>query len=192
MDRQEDIDACGRDKRDPPATGTTGVSPVDGSWLRRFLSHDSGPFAQFVKYGAIGVAATIVQMAVFYLLASTIFRCLGPDDWAVKWFGLPAVELSRFVRGLRFAVDTALGFTVANVFCWLMNRAFVFRAGRYRWWTELALFLLVSGTAMALATALSGFLIASCGLMTTLAVLVEGAVSFFFNFVLRKFVIFKG
>jgi hypothetical protein len=107
MDRQDDnSDDKAATSAASPATGTTGILPVDGSWLRRFLSHDSGPFAQFVKYGAIGVASTLVQMLVFYCLASTICRCLGPEDWAVKWFGLPAVEISRFVRGLRFAIDT--------------------------------------------------------------------------------------
>ena len=53
MDRPENkIDDQGRDKRDPPA------------W-RQFLSHDSGPFAQFVKYGAIGVASTLVHPELF-------------------------------------------------------------------------------------------------------------------------------
>ncbi len=160
--------------------------------IGKILSHDAGPFWQFVKYGAIGALATAVQAVAFYTLAATALRCLTPDDVAVRLLGLPAASVPESVRALRFAAATALGFAVSNVLCWLLNRAFVFRAGRYRWWTELALFLLVSGTAMALATALSGFLIASCGLMTTLAVLVEVAVSFFFNFILRKFVIFKG
>jgi putative flippase GtrA len=160
--------------------------------LRRILSHDSGPFWQFVKYGAIGAISTAVQALAFYILATTAFKCLKADDVAVKLFGFPAVSVSDAVRALRFAAATMLAFAVSNVFCWLMNRAFVFRAGRYRWPAELALFLLVSATAMALATALSGFLIARCGLMTTIAVLVEVVVSFLFNFLIRKFVIFKG
>ena len=180
-------------QRDPPATGTTGVSPVDGRprW-RRFLSHDSGPFAQFVKYGAIGVASTLVQMIVFYLLASTCCRCLGPDDWAVKWLGLPAVELSRFMRGFRFAVDTAVGFSVANVFCWLMNRLFVFRPGKFAWYKEFGMFFGAAAGAMAIATGLSWVLIHCVGLQTTAAVVIEVVVSFLVNFFVRKFFIFKG
>ena len=193
MDRQEEIDACGRDKRDLPVeAATSAATPASGSWLRRFLSHDSGPFAQFVKYGAIGVASTLVQMAVFYLLASTIYRCLGPDDWAVKWFGLPAVELSRFVRGLRFAVDTVIGFSFANVFCWLMNRAFVFRPGKYAWHKEFGMFFGAAACAMAIATGLSWVLIHWGGLQTSAAVVIEVVVSFIVNFVARKFFIFKG
>lgn len=165
--------------------------------LTRFLSHDAGPFAQFVKYGAIGVAATCVQTGVFYVLASCWLRCLAPDDWAVRFLGLPAGaftggEAWYAARGTYAAVDTAVGFVVANVFCWLMNRWFVFKPGRYAWSVELVMFFSVSGLAMALATAISWVLIHQWGLMTTLAVLVEVVVSFLFNFFIRKFVIFKG
>lgn len=189
MDRPEDRDACGRDRRDPPDEAAT--SAATPGW-RRFLSHDSGPFAQFVKYGAIGVASTLVQMAVFYLLASTVCRCLGPEDSAVKWFGLPAVELSRFARGLRFAVDTVVGFSVANVFCWLMNRAFVFRPGKFAWYKEFGMFFGAAACAMAIATGLSWMLIHWVGLQTSVAVVIEVVVSFIVNFVARKFFIFKG
>ena len=160
--------------------------------IAKILSHDCGPFWQFVKYGVIGVAATCVQAAVFYALAATCLKCLGSDDWAVKAFGLPSADVTDAVRALRFSVATALGFVVANVFCWLMNRWFVFRAGRHRWHVELALFFAVSATAMVLATVLSGVLISRMGLMTTMAVAVEVVVSFLFNFFLRKFVIFNG
>ena len=166
--------------------------PVDRAAWRKFLSHDSGPFAQFVKYGAIGVASTLVQMLVFYLLASTCCRCLGPNDMAVKWLGLPAVEVSDWVRSLRFAVDTAIGFSVANVFCWLMNRAFVFRPGKFSWYVELAMFFGTATVATLVALGLSSALIRWCGLMTTIAVLVEVLVSFLVNFFVRKFFIFKG
>ena len=59
--------------------------------VRRVLSRESGPFWQFVKYGIIGVATTLVQLAVFYLLAATCLKCLTADDWAVRFLGLPAV-----------------------------------------------------------------------------------------------------
>ena len=167
------------------------TSAAPPAW-RKFLSHDSGPFAQFVKYGAIGVASTLVQMVVFYLLASTCCRCLGPDDMAVKWLGLPAVEVTDWVRSLRFAVDTAIGFSVANVFCWLMNRLFVFRPGKFAWYKEFALFFGAAAGAMAIATGLSWVLINWAGLQTTVAVIIEVVVSFVVNFVARKFFIFKG
>ena len=94
--------------------------------VRRFLSHDCGPFAQFVKYGAIGVAATCVQFAVFYALASTCLRCLTADDTAVRLLGLPGAEFTGAEpwyasRWFLAGVATAVGFVFANIFCWLMN-----------------------------------------------------------------------
>ena len=77
--------------------------------LTRFLSHESGPLAQFVKYGVIGVLATCVQMIGFYLLAVTCLKCLGADDWAVRYAGLPSVDVSDGVRAFRAAVATAGG-----------------------------------------------------------------------------------
>ena len=112
---------------------------------RKFLSHDCGPFAQFVKYGAVGVMATCVHLAVFYLLASTCLKCLTEDDKAVRLLSLPSAAFTGAepwyeARWFLAAVATAAGFTVANVFCWLMNRAFVFRPGKFAWHVEFALF----------------------------------------------------
>ena len=169
------------------------VKSVDiGPRVRRFLSHDSGAFAQFVKYGAIGVMSTCVQMVVFYVLAATALKCLGPDDWAVRFLGLPAVSVGAGVRAFRAAVATAIGFTVANIFCWLMNRLFVFKPGRYRWYVEFSLFFGVAALATVVALGVQSLLIKYAGLMTTMAVIVEVIVSFFFNFFIRKFIIFKG
>lgn len=165
-----------------------------GTWrrVRRFLSHESGPFAQFVKYGVIGVMSTIVQMIGFYVFAATCLKCLGSDDWAVRFVGLPSVEITDGARAFRAAVATAAGFTIANIFCWLMNRLFVFRPGRFRWYVEFGLFFGVAALATVIALGVQSLLIKYAGLMTTAAVIVEIIVSFFFNFFIRKFVIFKG
>ena len=160
--------------------------------VRRFLSHDSGPFAQFVKYGAIGVLSTCVQMIGFYLLAATCLKCLGADDWAVRFLGLPSVEVSDGLRAFRAAVATAGGFTVANIFCWIMNRLFVFKPGKFRWYVEFLMFFGVAALATVVALGVQSVLIRYFGMMTTAAVIVEVVASFLMNFFVRKFVIFKG
>ena len=160
--------------------------------VRRFLSHDSGPFAQFVKYGAIGVLSTCVQMIGFYLLAATCLKCLGADDWAVRFLGLPSVEVSDGLRAFRAAVATAGGFTVANIFCWIMNRLFVFKPGKFRWYVEFLMFFGVAALATVIALGVQSLLIKYFGMMTTAAVIVEVVASFLMNFFVRKFVIFKG
>ena len=167
------------------------------SLIRKFLSHDSGPFAQFVKYGAIGVMATCVQMGVFYLLASTCLRCLTADDKAVKLLGLPSVVFTGAEpwyssRWFLAAVATAFGFTLANVFCWLMNRAFVFRPGKFRWYVEFGMFFGVAAIATAIALVVQSVLIEFLRVTTSAAVVIEVGVSFMLNFFARKFFIFRG
>lgn len=159
--------------------------------MLRFLSPDAGPFAQFVKYGVVGVLSTCVQTGVFYVLAATVLPCLGSGDWAVRFAHLPAAEISDAVRATRASCATAIGFVVANVFCWLMNRWFVFKPGRYRWYVEFGLFFGAAAFATVVALGVMNMLIQCFGLMTTLAVVVEVVVSFFVNFFVRKFLIFK-
>ena len=161
-------------------------------WVRKVLSHDCGPFWQFVKYGVIGVMATVVQTGVFYALAATCLKCLAADDWAVRFLGLASADVSDAVRGFRFEVATWVGFFFANVFCWIMNRLFVFRSGRHRWYVEFLLFCATAAIATLIGTKLSRALISWLGLMTTLAVFIEVVVSFAVNFFIRKFFIFRG
>lgn len=167
------------------------------AYLKKILSHDCGPFWQFVKYGAIGVMATLVQTGVFYFLASTVLMCLTSDDWAVRFVGLPAADFTGTEpwfasRGMVAAYATAVGFFLANVFCWLMNRWFVFRPGKFRWYVEFGMFFGTSTIATVIALGTMKVLIDSFGMMTTFAVVVEVMVSFFVNFFVRKFFIFKG
>ena len=164
--------------------------------VKKILSHDSGPFWQFVKYGAIGVLATLVQTGVFYVLASTCFPCLTSDDVAVRYLGLPAAtfggdEIWYASRGMMAAYATSVGFFIANVFCWLMNRWFVFKPGKFSWYVEFGMFFGTSTLATVIALGTMKVLIDSFGMMTTFAVVVEVVVSFFVNYFVRKFFIFR-
>ena len=172
----------------------------DVSWrlLRRILSRDeAGPFWQFVKYGTVGVLSTGVQLAVFYLLAATCLKCLTADDWAVRFLGLPSACFDGdgpwyAARWFVAAIATAVGFTVANIFCWLMNRTFVFRPGKFTWHVEFAMFFGAAAEATVVALAVQSLLIRFCGMMTSAAAFIEVAVSFLVNFFARKFFIFRG
>lgn len=130
------------------------------------------------------------------MLAATCMRCLAGDDIAVRILGLPAAEFSGSepwyaTRGSVAAAATAIGFFIANAFCWLMNRRFVFRPGKFRWYVEFLMFFSAASVATAIALAVMKGLIDWFGLMTSLAVVVEVFVSFVVNFFVRKFFIFK-
>ena len=159
--------------------------------VAKILSHDCGPFWQFAKYAVIGVLSTVVQTCFFYLLASTFLKCLKCDDWAVRLLRLPSSDAGDALRAARFAAATAFAFTVANVFCWIMNRLFVFEPGAYSWYVELGMFFASSAFSVCLAMLLAWALIKYFSMMTTAAVFLEVAVSLIFNFLVRKFVIFK-
>ena len=147
---------------------------------------------QLAKYGIIGVLATIVQTGVFYALACSCLGCLAADDVAVRQLGFPVADVSDAVRAWRFAWATSIGFVVANVFCWLMNRRFVFTPGKFGPLAEFLLFFSAAAFATFLAITLSSALIGYLGLMTTLAVFIEVGVSFVVNFFIRKYFIFRG
>lgn len=162
--------------------------------LRQYLSHEASASVQFVKYALVGVLSTFIQVVAFYTLAATVLRCLTADDWAVRLLGLPAASanISDKERALFFFVATALAFLISNLFCWFFNRLFVFTPGRHKWYVELMLFVGVSALAMILATLIGSWLISSFGVMTTLAALTQIIFSFAFNYLARRFFIFKG
>lgn len=147
---------------------------------------------QFAKYGAVGVMSTLVQVGVFYILAASVLQCLNADDVAVKFLGLPAVDVTDGVRAWRAGVAQAAGFTVSNLFCWVMNRLFVFTPGRHRWYVELAMFYGASVTAFAAGVALQSIAIHHLGWQTSAGALIEIVTSLMINFVVRKLFIFKG
>ncbi len=141
--------------------------------------------------------ATCVQMAVFYCLAATCLRCLTPDDAAVRFLGFPSVSFDGTEswwasRWFLAAVATAVGFTVANLFCWIMNRLFVFRPGKFRWYVEFFLFYGAAAFATVFALMVQSLLIHFGGVTTSFAAVIEVFVSFLVNFFTRRFFIFKG
>lgn len=146
---------------------------------------------QLVRYGIIGVLATLVQLIAFYACATSLFACLTSKDWAVRVLGFSAAEVSDSARGLNFVICTTIGFVVSNFFCWVMNRKFVFVPGKFKWYVELGMFYAASTIAAALAIGLSWLCINYFGLMTTLAVFIEIGVSFMINYFVRKCLIFK-
>lgn len=149
-------------------------------------------FWQFAKYGVIGALATLIQLVAFYLMATMVLLCLKADDPMVLRCGFPAMaEPSEAVRTWYFVVDTAVGFTVANVFCWIMNRNLVFRPGRFHWLLELGMFFFVSGAAVLFGMLVGALVIWLFGLATTTAVVFEILSSLLINFFMRKYFIFS-
>jgi putative flippase GtrA len=163
-------------------------------WVRgkNLLGHDAHPLVQFIKYGIAGGLATATHIVAFFLCGWFLLPCLTQDDIAVRLLGLTAPAISEATRAWNAGFCNAIGFSVSNVLCYVLNRLFVFRPGRHHWVLEFLLFFAVSGISMVLGTALQTFLITRHGMQTTLAFGANIVCALLINYAMRKFVIFKG
>ena len=149
-------------------------------------------FWQIFKYGMIGVLATIINLVVAELCAAYVWPCLGADDLFVKFLGFSSSDVADSLRALRAVYSNLVGFFIANVICWWLNRKFVFTPGRHHWLIEYALFLGGSGFAIACGSAAIWALVRFYGMQTTYTFIINVLVSVAVNFLVRKFFVFKG
>jgi len=161
--------------------------------LQLWLSHDAPPFVQFIKYGVCGVTATVVGILIFYICAAWLWPCLTENDFIRKLLHLPVMDAQlEPLRGWRSAWCNTVGFLISNMVAYLTNILLVFKSGRYKWYFEILLFYAVSGVSFLIGTTGQKLLIDHLGMMTTLAFAANIIASFMINYVMRRFVIFKG
>jgi putative flippase GtrA len=160
--------------------------------LSQFLGHESGPLVQFIKYAIGGGVATATHIVVFHLAAWKMFPALQANDWAVKLFRLRVAEEEDTLRSRNSMIDNGVAFVFSNFVAYEVNIHWVFHAGRYPWYIEIALFYLVSGVSIILGTAVMGYLIRRFGIRTTYAFISNLVTALLINYAMRKFVIFKG
>jgi len=161
-------------------------------FIRKHLGHDTHPLVQFIKYGVVGGMATTLHVVTFFLLSWLVLPSFKQDDIAVRLLGLTVPAISESTRVWNAGVCNVTGFTVSNVFCYILNRLFVFKPGRHHWTLEFLLFFSVSAISMALGTTVQSLLIKYQGAQTSLAFGINIVCALFINYAMRKFVIFKG
>lgn len=160
-------------------------------WVSRFLSHDSGPLLQFIKYGIAGGAATVTHIVLFFLVGWKLFPCLTEDDIMVRLLGVtPMVAESG--RALNAGLSNGVAFMFSNAVAYILNVLFVFKPGRHHWAVAVVLFYLVSGVSMSLGTGVQTLLIAQYDLTTTVAFVANLVAALLINYAMRRFVIFNG
>ena len=147
---------------------------------------------QIAKYGVIGIFATIINVVVAELCAAYVWPCLSPEDPFVKFLGFASASVPDADRASLAVLCNLVGFFVANVVCWLLNRRFVFKPGRHHWILEWLYFLAGSGFAIACGSMAIWCLVRFCGIETSYSFVVNVLVSVAVNFVVRKFFVFKG
>ena len=160
--------------------------------LEQFTGRRHGPVVQFIKYAIAGGVATVVHISLFYLCAFKIFPALGPNDPLLRVMHASAVSLSDAIRARNSMIDNVIAFMFSNLTAYLINIAWVFESGRHNRIVEILSFYAVSGISMVIGSGLMGILIDRLGLATTVAFGANIFTALVFNYVLRKFFIFKG
>ena len=161
------------------------------TFLKKHLSHDVHPVVQFIKYGIVGGMSTGVHAVAFFLLAWLLFPCLKDTDPAVKLLSLSVEPMSDGARALNALFCTVIGFTISNVFCYILNRLFVFKPGKHHVILEFLLFFGVSAISQVVSLSLQTVLISSYGMQTSYAFGANIVCALLINYATRKFLIFK-
>ena len=160
--------------------------------VRQFAGREHTPFIQFVKYGISGAAATLVHIALFYLLACKLMPAISPGDRIASLLNLCVEHVPDGIRARNAMVDNTVAFLFSNLTAYLINIWWVFKSGRHHPFLEVLFFYLVSGVSIIIGSALMGFLIHTFGMTTTSAFFANVVVALLINFVMRKHFVFDG
>ena len=158
----------------------------------QLFGNETGNFIQFVKYAISGGIATITHILVFHFVAWKLFYALQANDWFVKIMKLPVRPIGDSARARNAINANAVAFIASNLVAYLLDSYWVFVPGRHHWLVEISLFYLVSGVALAGATAVMVFLIRRFGMSTSYALSANIFAGALINYAMRKFFIFAG
>jgi len=160
--------------------------------IEQFTGREAGAMVQFIKYALGGGMATLTHIVLFHLAAWKLFPCLQKNDWAVELFNLSVEEEDDSTRSRNSMIDNIMAFIFSNMVAYLINIYWVFEPGRHTFFVEIGLFYLVSCVSLVIGTSLMGYIIKRYGVRTTYAFATNIFMALMINYMMRKFIIFKG
>jgi putative flippase GtrA len=184
--------------------------------LKQIARRDSHPVIQFIKYGVAGGIATIVDVAMFFLLALFVIPAMTEDDsllrlldfvhqtaigWLpslvdAKWFynltHYDITPITQSVHERNFVINRCITFILSNSVAYIMNMLWVFTPGRHSRRKEIMLFFVVSTISLIIGTGMGWSLMHFLQFDTTQAFIGNIIASVMINFVCRKFLVFNG
>jgi putative flippase GtrA len=172
--------------QNPPTT-----TPPRPGLLAQFTGRNHGPLVQFIKYGIAGSIATVVHVALFFLLSWKIVPALTADDPIAGFLDIPPSQISDSVRALHAAINNAIAFMISNFVVYWINVSWVFESGRHSFWKEIGLFYGVAAVSVVMGIGLQSLLIGRFGISTTYAFGGNILICLMINYLMRKFFIFK-
>jgi putative flippase GtrA len=160
--------------------------------INDFLDNKSCQKSQLLKYVLCGVLATICDFLVFYIFSLFVFRCIAADDIIVKLLGIMPNVVGGALRARFFVINSMIAFFVSNTFAYISNSYCVFESVRKNRFTEIVLFYVFSIISIIIGTGLGWILIDCFNVQTTVSYFIKVIACLAFNFIARKFVVFKG
>jgi len=155
------------------------------------IQNKEHPILQFVKYGACGVAATVVDIAVFYFFALFIFPALAESDVVATLLGdLARTTTDQTQIELNFVLNSGIAFVGSNLTAYVLNVWLVFPSNKTTRHKEMILFFVVSGVSIAIGIFLGWVLVRMTG-ETSWGYLMKVFSSLMINYIGRKFFVFK-
>lgn len=153
--------------------------------LARIRERRVPPLVQFATYAMCGVMATVVHTVIVTVLSFTILP-------AVKNMMVDGAVLDEAVRKHNLLLNNTIAFPFGCLVAYVTNILFVFTPGRHSRLKELALFFGVAACGFFPGLWIIDFLVGRFSVPSSLAQCAFIVTSFLVNFLMRKFVIFKG
>jgi putative flippase GtrA len=143
------------------------------------------PLMQFLTYAMCGVMATVVHTGTVTVLSLTIFP-------AGKGMIVDGMVLDEAVRKTNLLINNCVGFPLGCIVAYITNILFVFTPGKHSRLKELALFFGVAACGFFPSLWIIDVLVGRYNVPSIVAQCAFIVTSFLVNFLMRKFVIFKG
>lgn len=140
---------------------------------------------QFAAYAMCGVTATVVHTGLVTILSLTLFP-------AMKNMLVDGVVLDEILRKHNLVLNNIIAFPFGGIVAYVTNILFVFTPGRHSRFKELMLFFGVAACGFFPGLWIIDLLVGRYNVPSSLAQCAFIFTSFLVNFIMRKFVIFKG
>lgn len=153
--------------------------------LARIRERDVPGLVQFAVYGLCGGLATFVFLAIVLILSRTLIP-------AYEGMMVHGHLITQEERATSLFINNCIAFGIANIVSYVTNILFVFKSGRHHPVLEFVYFTFFNLLSFTISQLAGPWLIKAYGVPTNVAILTNVAASIMLNFVLRKFIVFKG
>ena len=145
---------------------------------------------QILKYLLCGGLAVFVDQIVYYSLGLHLIPIFTSNDPLVEFLGISITPVDYDYQSRNLWIVNIVCWILANTTVYLMNRTFVFTSGKHKRFKEIILFFTFSLSQFVFIALMD--ILVKFGWEVTYAKYSMLLLGGFINFVIRKFIIFRG